>query len=723
MAAISSVGTGVTANWSSSSTWTGGVVPCINAAVTNVVIVSTVATITLGSSVSWSNGDTVNLYGIGGITGINGAFTITVSTGTIFTITGTFSGTYTSGGVAYHGDTVTISAKDAVTLDSPACDANGQLIVGTDPGTGGTAAITIGSSAQSAATSLTVATGLTLRLRGDLTIIGQNSNGGHFSTLTMSSGSSLIHDPSSGNTYVRKFSYVASIVCNGTTNSGNWPDSTGGNHVIVKTDTTRGGGNVYDVPLGGYPNTATVWGGFTSCAFTEFSNQGTTSASQYGILIYLDTHQYGYATMQISMTNCTFNNSCYCILAEDSTTAWTGNYIWNNNLASSSILNTSFSASPGVSFWFTVITAPTAETKEILNSGFDALVTFDHPTNHTVTGNVFANGIRKSNPFTWANATQFNNNVISLSAVMAIQGGPIKNCYFLIQGSSGISVFESGNNGSAGSVTGCIFEQMSGNGILSCIMINMQGNTLVAKLNMILPAPGDGASPGVLIFTNSFTGVTCEHNLQCGTAHYGMVQITGSVQTGYITSFQANISYATASTSNYAIANYPSNTFTTDAVTLAGHNAFFNPTTGTCEWGPIPTSQSGVNGYIDVRVSTNGSIPNAQLGSGDFVANPNFVDSARNSAKWNNVVNGGTATAAAALAALLANPSLIPSLFSYVRAGFVPTNVIYVNTTYNGDPQTTDAAGNPTNGAVGPMGIVVNYMPWIYGDQIQEIYG
>src|SRR5579864_8005419 len=112
-----------------------------------------------------------------GLAPYSGAAPITSNvTGTIGTpALWSATGTWVGGAVPISGtDTVSIAAGAVVALDSAACTGS-SLTVGTDPGTGGTAAIAIGTTAQTSATALIVNTGLTLRARGDLHIFGQNT--------------------------------------------------------------------------------------------------------------------------------------------------------------------------------------------------------------------------------------------------------------------------------------------------------------------------------------------------------------------------------------------------------------------------------------------------------------------------------------------------------------------------------------------------------------------
>ena len=159
--------------WSNSATW-APYQPCkpftITGAANNG---SGLIRLTLGASTNWTTGNQINVLGVTGTTEANGSWIVTVIDSTHVDLQGsTFTNAYVSGGSAFRADSVVIAPGVTVDLDSAACDANGLIIVGSDPGTGGTAAITIGSTSQTSATNLIVNTGLILRLRGDLDLNG-----------------------------------------------------------------------------------------------------------------------------------------------------------------------------------------------------------------------------------------------------------------------------------------------------------------------------------------------------------------------------------------------------------------------------------------------------------------------------------------------------------------------------------------------------------------------
>lgn len=616
-------------------------------------------------------------------------------------------------------DTVSIAAGDTVTADSAAMS-GGQLLVGSDPGTGGTAAISIGTAAQATATRLIVAAGVVVRLRGDLTITGQNASGGAFSTLQMNSGSTLIFDPPSAGKYLWNLWYCASIVTAGTTNTGSWPDTAGGNHVTIKTDLARGGTNCYTtiggaIPASGTAGTA-VFGGLTSCTFADFANFGTTAA--YGLYVFTRCSILGYTTYPLSVSYCTFTGCSYIILSEDST-LWTGNYTWDHNIHTSSILTNQFT-SQASGAWFNTKNSTSLTNQSVTNSSFDSLVVLDFNQSLILSGNYFGGSlywISHANPQAWPNNDMyFNNNVVVLTAAMGtVSMGSLRDCYFLVNSGSAIGVT---SPVASAVVTGCVFEQYSGNGLLGCGMIDAAGNGVTASRCLVLPAPGDGKGVGSLIWCNNKTGLIAEHNLAFGPTTYGTCMAAarpGSGIAGQVASARSNIVYSAATGSFVtAVMEYNGTSFTNDVVTVAGNNCFTNATAGPVKYNAGATGPVNVTGYYNLEITNASAPPNAQLGSGDLVANPTFASIATygagvygTSGLWNQKINGGTATAAAATAAIAANPGLIQGpngLIRWVRSQYVPTNITLKGATYAGDSLTTDANGNPMNGTIGPMG-------------------
>ena len=620
--------------------------------------------------------------------------------------------TWSGGVVPVAGtDTVTIAAGDTVNVDS-ASESSGQLIIGSDPGTGGTAALTIGSSSQTTATNVVVNTGVTIRLRGDLTIVGQNATNGAFSTLTLSSGASLIMDPPSTDTYKFNFSYFAQIISNGATNTGVWPDTSGGNHCVIKTDLTRGGDNATPVFLGGIgPGSGATFGGFVTHSFTDFSNLGTSAL--YGVVSAvptLATASSSYPTKAISISNCTFTGCNYWVGDDNLSSAywWTGEYNFSDNIFSSSVLCGEFGFTNNCCAW-TLHNPPTVSPKQILRCSFDQPILFDGSNNPTFAGNFVGAdaagdslGLATTAVSSWAN----NFWVITGSGSPLYLADSTSN-YFLYTGSGASGKFFPVYT--SATVTNSIWDAdtVAGNGLVDF----PSGGTFTFIGNIVLQVAGTTQTTGILsISGGSADTITVEHNLQVGyAATHGFVELYSTDWTA--ASVRSNIIWSSTATSQVmAITDLTPDQL--DAVTLAGYNAFHNPTSGTCKYN-AGASSATVVGYGGVEVTNatpfaaqGAGAGNTQLQTGfDFTADPTFADSTlRNVAKWNNIVQGGSATYAAAIATLQATPSLIPSMITWVKAGYVPTNAVFAHTTYSGDTFTTDANGNPANGTVGPLG-------------------
>ena len=359
--------------------------------------------------------------------------------------------------------------------------------------------------------------------------------------------------------------------------------------------------------------------------------------------------------------------------------------------------------------YFCDATAPTTQTKEVLRCSFDAAVAFDHITNITFADDIFAGNCFAVNGPSWSSASQFNDNFIALgsSGTFNMTLNSIENCYVIYTTFAGSSGFLSlASNAVA---MNCIFDSAAPSNSSDFCLNAASGGALTALDCMILQAPG-GNTVGTL-FGYGAGPYTAEHNLRVGFDNYygyGMIGLGfggGAAQSGEVASFRSNILYSpTATAKVYGVSESNGSTYTLDAVTHAGYNAYLNPSNGTVKYN-AGTSSVSVPGYSGLEVTATGTPPaNTQVGMGDFTADPQFADpSLRNFIAWGHTVMGTANTYAGAFAALAANPSLIPSMMQWVRAGYAPTNPAYANATYPGDTLMTDANGNPLGGTVGPM--------------------
>ncbi len=635
------------------------------------------------------------------------------------------TGVWTGGVVPGTGDTVIwADATCTITVDV-------DTTVGSSPATNGTAAIAWPST-PTHAIDLVIAAGKKLTLLGDISIAGDAT---HFGSLTLASGASLIFSPGSGKQYNAIFKDSARIVCNGATNTGIWPDTTGGNHCIVKTDLGAGGSAAVCLAgQGALPIVTHFWGGFTQCAFTEFSNMGNTNDNAgTGVLTYINTDTASW-TNAIAITHCTFSACTVWILAETGASTWHGDYQFNNNLFTNSIAGNQFDQLASVGW--SIAGTPTGEVRQIKDNGFDAacVVSFDGCHNITVTGNAFTGDMTGGNASDWSSDSLFANNVVvyrnapGLPATFPMSSH--KNNYFVQMASTPQNYFKMLPNTT---VRNCIFETNVGAyGVDVGIMYMSSTGTLeVSNCLSIVSSNGSGWTSGYLVLCQTHMTLTFNHNLCWGRFDepgggntFGAVNLGygGAAFAGQVASCRGNIIYfPSAGAGTHLIGESGSSTYTLDAVTIAGYNGMRNPTGGTVKTSAGAVTTGSVPGYQQIEVTAVGvplSNGNAQIGTGDLVADPQFVESTnfRGLHRWNSVVYSGTDTNAAALIRLAADPSLITvastGLIPWVLAGYVPTNAAYQNATYPGDPATTGADGLPLNGTIGPLGVPV---PIVYG--------
>ncbi len=105
----------------------------------------------------------------------------------------------------------------------------------------------------------------------------------------------------------------------------------------------------------------------------------------------------------------------------------------------------------------------------------------------------------------------------------------------------------------------------------------------------------------------------------------------GAAFAGQVASCRGNIIYfPSAGAGTHLIGESGSSTYTLDAVTIAGYNGMRNPTGGTVKTSAGAVTTGSVPGYQQIEVTAVGvplSNGNAQIGTGDLVADPQFVES------------------------------------------------------------------------------------------------
>lgn len=577
------------------------------------------------------------------------------------------------------GDSVVIGDSVALTLDSAATTAN-SITVGSDPGTGSTPAIQFVTEPVGSH-SLTVNTGLTLRLRGDLEQDGaQTATPTIKGTMTIAAGTSLIFDPKSGATYKWFVHRNSRFISQGSA----------GSHCTVKTDLARGGNVAYmvmDNVTSSAVSIGTSWGGLTNCTYTDFSwisGDGTNADNPCGLWWYGGTQNNTLTTENVTIDHCTFDHCNFWALSEFF--AYNGTFTFTNNVFTNSVLLT-YSGFTGDKIAFSLgASVPTPPTSQhpIQNNSFDGRVNYDGVLNAITSGNVFGNGITSGNSTAWSADTMFDNNWVGGSTNPTLMPGSIKNCYFAPDTPYNLQ-FSAGKT-----ANGCVFGfgaaiASSNNGAMTvkfCLLINQAGSAENALCQVV----------------NTSGAWTIEHCTAYGdNACIVNIGVSGNSYAAELTHVRACIVRATASTAAYVVDD-KSVTATNNAVSDASYNGLSGATTGS-------NTINGVGGQSKLGYNGCKVTAGTQLGDHDLSANPNFADETRNFATWGSTQHGTAATYAGAKAYLLANPSQVASLRSWVFAGFMPTNASYRNATYPGDAATLDASGGALNGTVGSMGI------------------
>ncbi len=363
-------------------------------------------------------------------------------------------------------------------------------------------------------------------------------------------------------------------------------------------------------------------------------------------------------------------------------------------------MSTTISGNPGCCAIFQFPLVSTG-TRSISNCTFDLIVVFGTIHNLSVTNTVFAHSNVGSGIIA-PDDSYFNNNLSYGSDF--VTASSIRDCYFLARTASNPHYTDT-TNGTTATFTGCIWDQPNTTATAGdCVLV---GGVTLTFLKCFQLMNADLASgPGVLVrYLGSSTGnFTAEHCLVIGDQIMAFEE--GTSAAGFCPSLRSNILFWPSSSGIPSTQDlFDNQTGITDTLTVGGYNGMLNPRasgdTSLCA-GVSKTT----HGYVNADVSASG-FPNASLGTGDFQADPQFVDTDyRNFVKWCNKIQGTANTLAAAMTYIQANPSQIPTMIQWVRAGYVPTNIAYQATSYPGDTSTTDANGTAWPGGapgVGPM--------------------
>lgn len=552
------------------------------------------------------------------------------------------------GGTAL-GSTDTITSSHTITFDR-------NIAFGSSPASGGTEAWAIDNSVTQK--NLTIAAGVTLTVKGDIYLAAANapySNG-----LVMGAGSTLKLLPASGQTYVIEgANFIAPIYLNGTS----------GAHVTVMTDLSSGGSAGYmSIPTNG--SSAGI--GVLTADYADFIDLGTDA--QGGVRTVLQNDTYPSANVTSSLTHLTFTRCNYSCATIPAGAGWNGAYTFEDCIFDDSVTFDVVGFACCASFTFPNASPPAGFPK-INRNGFDTAVSMrtaakePHITNNFFGGQIVF--INSTNCF-WSTAAQFDGNFIYGELNQQQINGPAQNCYVINTDASNPHFITATHT-----LTGCIFEAphtsndgagdiLSGGSATECIVL-----------------PGGAADTGTGTLTNG--PATLLHNTAYGRSEAGTSHLNeagANTSAGDVPACNSNLIWCEeASTSCLAIcSDDPSGAdHATDTVTEAVCNGFWNPGTGTCVHN-TSTSQAGVVGYLNVRVSTAGAYPNAQVGDGDVtVSSDPFVDRTRKVGTWGSVIHATDGTHAAAAEICRADPTKIllagaNALIPWIRTGFNVTD-------------------------------------------------
>ncbi len=222
--------------------------------------------------------------------------------------------------------------------------------------------------------------------------------------------------------------------------------------------------------------------------------------------------------------------------------------------------------------------------------------------------------------------------------------------------------------------------------------------SLTVRRCLFLPLPLDhprapGAMPDEHLNMMYMLPTICEHNTSYATyapEHVSGTRLveggenTGMMSPGWLVSVKSNLVYHTLG--NLAVVNWVNPAKIADGANASAADLDYNG-------GLFTNPPAGsANGYATTHLT-------GPVGAHDVHGDPQFVDPTRSFVTWSRTQRGhntGTLNGdvAAGLADLVADPTLLPGLYSWVRAGFVPTNPAF---------QAAHDNTSPTHGWIGAI--------------------
>ena len=617
--------------------------------------------VTLSTSVTpaWSTGDKCVISGVVGTTEANSAaqtaWTVTVIDSTHIDLQGsTFFNTYTSGGTAVRCDTITVT--NAVTVDT----------------TGGTKYVglfTATTAIQVTSSSLTLASGASLTVRGNWFNTG--------STLTANAGSTITADEPAATTYDWRV-YNPSSVLN--------IAGTSGSPVTLQTI-----GTLRQCTIQCYSGTSyTVkW-----CNVTGFGTS-TNPVFAYDGLSTLDIENCTFTNCSgVTSTSNPITSSGVFKVLNTKTTGSTGNY--------DLVMRTGGSAGTGtVGSPLRLVDMCSFSAPLSFTTGADGFVM----TNSFITGGINVNG---AGPW-----LKFANNVHKGTSVgnSFIVLGDITGCIAACDDPthSDPNTWQLSNNSPATvTISGCVYQVacLDTNGAFvygnssswttANLLITLKNNILLPNVNLTRGTSGSlfnittcPASASFNLVHNTFavdSGVSANFN---GGIYIG--DLGGAPPAGVFTSIQANLAWSGAAAAGHfnALVTNSASATTDDIVVKAacGYNGGLNLDSSDTV---ARTSKTGYRTKGTHFFSTGAPLADTT----DVDADPYFLDRTRDLSTAYVGYFGQTTTGTALgdyratlsylQANMPSNSSLVPGLIAWVQQGFAPTNPQY-NLTPPGD--------------------------------------
>jgi hypothetical protein len=216
-------------------------------------------------------------------------------------------------------------------------------------------------------------------------------------------------------------------------------------------------------------------------------------------------------------------------------------------------------------------------------------------------------------------------------------------------------------------ISGCIWEHAGDSIVGDGIVMSSPSFPITGTIvnNIVLPNPfGNTSCTLFSALGNSNITFSAEHNTYFNNLAGTSAQIaeTYSGHSGMLRSFRSNLAWSATAGTAEILGDSSTNDAPSGYITNCGYNGVWNGSSILYEVNP-------------------GVITNSFTGF-DVAGNPNFKDRTRNLSTWGAYM-GTDGSSGAALTLISQNPTLIPSLVSWVRSGFIVRNSAFNGTAHD----------------------------------------